>query len=232
LTFQAVLVLLANMNKWIKIERIPGVLASSYEKATRLAIDAYYSQVAGEIVSKFSQGTLLDLGTGPGYLPIEIVKRAPGARIVGVDLSRRLIRMARANALEARVSEHIKFEVGNAGRLRFDDQTFDMVTSTGMLHSLKDPARVLTEMNRVLKNGGEAWVFDPARIIQYIDGKKWQASLNFHERFFLWLFGLFGLHKPIAVYSRDQVIPSIEAAGFKSYTIEEGQGEIKIKLKK
>jgi ubiquinone/menaquinone biosynthesis C-methylase UbiE len=232
LTFQAVIVLLANMDKWIKFERIPGVLASSYEKATRLAIDAYYSQVAGEIVSNFSRGTLLDLGTGPGYLPIEIVKRAPGVRIVGVDLSRRLIRMATANARQAGVSEHIKFEVGNAGRLRFDDQTFDMVTSTGMLHSLKDPARVLTEMNRVLKKGAEAWIFDPARITQYIDRKKWQASLNVHERFFLWLFGLFGLHNPIEVYSRDQVIPLIEAAGFKSFAIEEGQGEIRVKLKK
>jgi len=220
------------MNKWIKIERIPAVLASSYEKATRLAIDAYYSQVAGEIVSNFSRGNLLDLGTGPGYLPIEIVKRAPGVRIVGLDLSRILIRMATANALEAGVSEHIKFEVGNAGRLRFEDQAFDMVISTGMLHSLKDPIRVLSEMNRVLKKGGRAWIFDPARIIQYIDRKKWKASLNFRERVFLWLFGLFGLHKPIAVYSRDQVIPMIEAAGFKSYTIDEGKGEIRIKMEK
>lgn len=232
MTFQAIIVLLANMKKWIKIERIPGVLASSYEKATRLAIDTYYSQVAGEIALNFSQGTLLDLGTGPGYLPIEIVKRAPGVRVVGVDLSRKLIRMATANALEARVSENIKFEVGNAGRLRFAEQTFDMVTSTGMLHSLKDPVRVLKEMNRVLKNGAEAWIFDPARIIEYIDRKKWQASLNFRERFFLWLFGLFGLHKPMLVYSRKQVIPLIEAAGFKSYTIEESQGEIRIKSKK
>jgi hypothetical protein len=56
--------------------------------------------------------------------------------------------------------------------------------------------------------------------------------MNFRERVFLWLFGLFGLHKPIAVYSRDQVIPMIEAAGFKSYTIDEGKGEIRIKMEK
>ncbi|MBW2427355.1 MAG: class I SAM-dependent methyltransferase, partial [Deltaproteobacteria bacterium] len=215
---------------WLKIERIPGVLASSYEKATRLAIDAYYSPVAGEIVSNFRRGTLLDLGTGPGYLPIEIVKRACGVHIVGVDLSRKLIQMATANALEAGVSDHVKFEVGNAGRLRFNDQAFDMVTSTGMLHSLKNPINVLLEINRVLKKGGESWIYDPARIIQFIDRKKWKASLNIRERFFLRFFGLLGLHKPIAVYRRDQVIPMIEAAGFKIHTIEEDRGEIRIKI--
>jgi ubiquinone/menaquinone biosynthesis C-methylase UbiE len=205
-------------------------LASSYEKATRLAIDAYYSPVAGEIVSNFRRGTLLDLGTGPGYLPIEIVKRACGVHIVGVDLSRKLIQMATANALEAGVSDHVKFEVGNAGRLRFNDQAFDMVTSTGMLHSLKNPINVLLEINRVLKKGGESWIYDPARIIQFIDRKKWKASLNIRERFFLRFFGLLGLHKPIAVYRRDQVIPMIEAAGFKIHTIEEDRGEIRIKI--
>jgi ubiquinone/menaquinone biosynthesis C-methylase UbiE len=220
------------MNKFLKIERIPGVLASSYEKATRLAIESYYGQVAGEIVSNFKEGSILDLGTGPGYLPVEIVKRSPAIKIVGVDLSRKLIQMANINAKKAGVSDSVSFEVGNAANLRYNNEAFDMVISTGMLHSLKNPINVLIEINRVLKKGGEAWIYDPARIIQFIDQKKWKASLNFPERFFLWFFGLLGLHKPIAVYRRDQVIPMIEAAGFKTHTIEEGQAEIRMKLKK
>jgi ubiquinone/menaquinone biosynthesis C-methylase UbiE len=220
------------MNKFLKIERIPGVLASSYEKATRLAIESYYGQVAGEIVSNFKEGSILDLGTGPGYLPVEIVKRSPAIKIVGVDLSRKLIQMANINAKKAGVSDSVSFEVGNAANLRYSNEAFDMVISTGMLHSLKNPINVLIEINRVLKKGGEAWIYDPARIIQFIDQKKWKASLNFPERFFLWFFGLLGLHKPIAVYRRDQVIPMIEAAGFKTHTIEEGQAEIRMKLKK
>ena len=64
------------MKQWIKIERIPGPLASSYEKATRLAIDIYYNKVACEIVSDFKEGLILDMCTGPGYLPIEIIKNS------------------------------------------------------------------------------------------------------------------------------------------------------------
>jgi ubiquinone/menaquinone biosynthesis C-methylase UbiE len=220
------------MDKFFKIERIPGVLASAYEKATQLAIDSYYQPVAEEVAAYIQEGTILDLGTGPGYLPIEILKRSPAIKIVGVDLSRKLIQIAKNNAIKAGVSDRVSFEVGNAAKLRYNMDAFEMVISTGMLHSLKNPVNVLIEINRVLNTGGEAWIYDPARIIQFIDREKWKASLNYRERFFLWLFGLLGLHKPIAVYRRDQVIPMIEAAGFQSHTIEEADGEIRLKLRK
>jgi ubiquinone/menaquinone biosynthesis C-methylase UbiE len=121
---------------WIQIERIPGPLAYSYEKATRMVIETYYIEVADELVSNLKDGIILDLGTGPGYLPIEIAKRSPLIRIIGIDLSRKLILMARRNALKAGLSDRLDFRVGNASKLQFEDASFDMVLSTGMLHSL------------------------------------------------------------------------------------------------
>jgi len=107
-----------------------------------------------------------------------------------------------------------------------------MMISTGMLHSLKSPVNVLKEIKRLLKQGSEAWIYDPANVIQNIDRKKWKASLNSGERFFLWVFGLLGLHKPIAVYRKSDVVPMIVAAGFEKYEIKEGAREIRIKLMK
>ena len=220
------------MKQWIKIERIPGVLASSYEKATRMVIEAYYGQVAEEIVSNIKSGLILDLGTGPGYLPVEIARRAPNINIVGVDLSRKLIQIARINAAKAGLSHQLSFQIGNSAGLHFDTASFDMVISTGMLHSLKNPVAVLKEIYRVLKKGGEAWIYDPANVTPYIDIEKWKASLNFRERSFLWFFKLLGLHKPIAAYKREQVIPMIEATDFESFEIDERKNEIRIKLRK
>ena len=220
------------MQKWINIERIPGLLATSYEKATRMAIESYYSHVADEIVSNLTEGIVLDLGTGPGYLPIEIAKRSLAIKIVGIDLTLKLIQMAQKNALEAGLKDRLNFQVGNAASLLFDDASFDMVISTGMLHSLRDPVKVLIEIYRVLKKGGEAWIFDPAKIASQINLNKWKASLTFRERFFLWLFKLLKLHNPIKTFSRNEAVAFIEDTDFKDYRIEKMNDEIKIKLRK
>jgi ubiquinone/menaquinone biosynthesis C-methylase UbiE len=220
------------MRQWIKIERIPGVLASAYEKGTRMVIDSYYSHVADEIVAHLPGDRILDIGTGPGYLPIEIGKRSANIRIIGIDLSRKLLDMARSNTAKAGLSDRLTFQLGDAGRIDFEDASFDMVISTGMLHSLKDPVNVIQEMYRVLKADGEAWIFDPARVSNAVDRNKWRASLNLRERFFLKLFQLFGLHKPIKTYTREEAIAIIEKTDFKDYRIDARDNEIRIKLKK
>jgi ubiquinone/menaquinone biosynthesis C-methylase UbiE len=221
-----------SMKESIKIERIPGVLASAYEKATRMVIESYYRPVAREIVANLNEGAILDLGTGPGYLPIEIAKKSATINVIGVDLSRKLVEIARANAAKAGLTDRLTFQAGNAGRLEFADSSFDMVISTGMLHSLKEPVVVLQEIHRVLKAGQEAWIFDPAKVASAVDRKKWKASLTLRERFFLWIFKLFGLHKPIKTYTRKQAIALIKQTDFKKYRIDEKENEIKIKLQK
>ena len=220
------------MRQWIKIERIPGLLATAYEKGTRMAIDSYYSHVAEEIVARLPGDTILDIGTGPGYLPIEIAKRSPNVRIVGIDLSRKLLDMARSNAEKAGLSDRLTFRLGDAGHIEFEEASFDMVISTGMLHAIKDPVKIIREMYRVLKTGGEAWIFDPARVSGAVDREKWQAALNLRERFFLKLFKLSGIHKPIKTYTREQAIAIVEKTDFKDYRIDARENEIRIKLKK
>lgn len=220
------------MKQRVLIERIPAPLASLYEKATRLVIESYYSGVAEEIVSSFRGGLLLDLGTGPGCLPIEIVKRSSAISCDGIDLSGRLIKMARSNALKAGVAGRLNFEVGNAAKLRFEDESYDMVISTGMLHMLKDPVKVLMECYRVLRPGGEAWIYDPARVSSQMDKEKWKASLNVMERLSYVLFKLYLRISPPHTYGREQVEEMIAATKFKEYEIEEEDNELKIKLKK
>jgi ubiquinone/menaquinone biosynthesis C-methylase UbiE len=214
------------------IERIPALFTSMYEKACRLVIGRYYRLVAGEIIADFEQGRILDLGTGPGYLPIEIAKRAPLVTLVGIDLSGSFIRMAREKALLAGLADRVHFEVGNATKLRFEDESFDRVISTGMLHMLRDPAGMLAECHRVLKPGGEAWIYDPARVSSQIDKTSWKESFTFLEKWTYPLLALYARINPPHVYAREQLAAMIESASFHDYEMEEDDGEWRIRLKK
>lgn len=216
----------------IMIEKIPNPFASIYEKATRMAIESYYGQVADEVVSYLKAGTLLDLGTGPGYLPIEIVKRSPTIKIDGIDLSHKLIKMARRNASKAGVADRVHFEVGNASKLRCEDESYDMVISTGMLHMLKEPVKVLREYYRVLKRDGEAWIYDPAQVSNKIDATAWKASFNVYEKVMYRVFQLYGLINRSHTYDREHMDAMLAETDFTEYRVEEEGKEIRVKLRK
>jgi ubiquinone/menaquinone biosynthesis C-methylase UbiE len=102
-----------------------------------------YAETAGRRV--------LDVGCGQG---IDVASYAmAGARASGVDLTPRHVELARAHTealgLEAEIVE------GDAERLPFDDQSFDRVSSNGVLHHTPDMPAALREIRRVLVHGGE-----------------------------------------------------------------------------
>jgi ubiquinone/menaquinone biosynthesis C-methylase UbiE len=216
----------------LTIERIPALFVSIYDKACRLVIGKYYRRVAEEIVSEFREGRMLDLGTGPGYLPIEIAKRTPFVTVVGIDLSHPFIRMAREKVSLAGLEHRVQFEVGNATKLRFEDESFDRVVSTGMLHMLKDPVKMFLECHRILKPGGQAWIYDPARVSSQINKKRWKDSFTFLERWTYPLLALYSRINPPHVYAREQLASMIESSSFREYEMEEDAGEWRIRLKK
>lgn len=215
------------------MERIPAIFTSIYEKACSLVVRQYYHRVAEEIVSEFHEGFMLDLGTGPGHLPVEIAKMAPLVTVVGVDLSRPFIRMAGQRALQAGLADRVRFEVGNATKLRFEDESFDRVISTGMLHMLRNPSRMLGECRRVLKPGGEAWIYDPARVSSQIDKKRWKNSFSIAEKCIYPLLGIYARLNPPHTFTREHLVSMVETASFIEYRIEQRDaGEWKIRLKK
>jgi ubiquinone/menaquinone biosynthesis C-methylase UbiE len=98
---------------------------------------------------------VLDVGCGSGNITIDVaIVVAPGA-VVGVDVMED--RISRAIELASgRVVKNVSFELSDAHALRFPDNTFDVVYSHTVLHSLIDPLRALSEQRRVAKPGG--WV--------------------------------------------------------------------------
>lgn len=94
-------------------------------------------------------GRVLELGVGSGFnLPLYRNVEA----VVGIDPSRRLIKMARRRGADAAVA--IELHETAAETLPFADASFDTVLSTCTLCSIADLPRALAEARRVLKPGG------------------------------------------------------------------------------
>lgn len=93
-------------------------------------------------------GSVLDVGCGSGLL-LELL-RPLSARLVGIDFSERMIRLARERVPEARLV------LADAESLPFTDGSFDVVVSATVIQNAPSPERVLNEIARVLRKGGLA----------------------------------------------------------------------------
>jgi ubiquinone/menaquinone biosynthesis C-methylase UbiE len=99
--------------------------------------------------------TILDVGCGTGALLEAILTRAGPVRLVGVDLSRGMLEIARH-----KLGRRARLVAGEAGRLPFAAQRFDLALSSSALHHWPDPAAGLAEIARVLKPGGRLVITD------------------------------------------------------------------------
>src|SRR5262245_58857979 len=68
-----------------------------------------------------AQGTVLDIGTGPGHIPLLICDRIAGTRVLGTDLSRHMLAHAERHWQASRFRDRIEFRLGDAKGLDFGD---------------------------------------------------------------------------------------------------------------
>lgn len=147
------------MLKEMMPEKIPALGAIFYNLLPARMFVPHYKIIAQEITLK-EKGTLVDIGTGPGILPLEIAKRFPGSKVIGIDLSEKMIEIANKNKVKYGGLTNAEFMVMDANALKFDDSSLDMVISTGSLHHWKHPVKILDEVFRCLKSGCQAWIYD------------------------------------------------------------------------
>jgi len=96
--------------------------------------------------------SILDAGCGNGYLCRLLAKR--GAKMIGVDVSKRLVEIARQKENEAPLG--ITYHKGSLCNLSmFKDETFDTVVSNLVLMDLPDLEKAFQELKRVLKKSGK-----------------------------------------------------------------------------
>ena len=127
--------------------------------------DASAESFAG-VANPFSLGSLqpgehvLDLGSGAGTDSLVAAQMVgPEGRVVGIDMTSEMVAKAQASA-RAMSASNVEFAEGEAERLSFDDASFDVVISNGVIDLIVDKDAVFAELYRVLRPGGRLQLAD------------------------------------------------------------------------
>jgi len=124
--------------------------------------------VSDFLAAGFSEGDLLDLGTGTALIPIELCHQLQGRdtefRIMAVDLAGYMLDQARLNIAESEIDEsRIQLAQIDAKQLPYPDAMFDAVMSNSIVHHIPQPGHCLSESVRVTRPGGLLFFRDLAR---------------------------------------------------------------------
>jgi demethylmenaquinone methyltransferase/2-methoxy-6-polyprenyl-1,4-benzoquinol methylase len=108
------------------------------------------------LVSRIPDDALdvLDVATGTAAVAIELARRAPERRVVGVDQSVEMLAVGRERVARAGLEARIELRDGHAETLPFADDSFDALTFTYLLRYVDDPTATLRELARVVRSGG------------------------------------------------------------------------------
>jgi ubiquinone/menaquinone biosynthesis C-methylase UbiE len=103
---------------------------------------------------QFAGKALLEVGCGMGTDLLQFARG--GADCAGIDLTPRSIELSRLHFTLYHL--RARFLLADAERLPFDDESFDVVYSNGVLHHTPGTAEAISEIHRVLRPGGLAKV--------------------------------------------------------------------------
>jgi demethylmenaquinone methyltransferase/2-methoxy-6-polyprenyl-1,4-benzoquinol methylase len=104
---------------------------------------------------------ILDLATGTGDFAI-IAAKNTGAKITGVDISKKMLEKAKMKIEDQSINDKINFLLGDAENLNFDDFSFDAVTVGFGVRNFDNLNKGLEEIYRVLKKNGMVIILEPS----------------------------------------------------------------------
>ena len=113
---------------------------------------------------------VLEVCIGTAENSIIIAENRPNTEIVGIDLSKEMLEIAKKK-IEKKGIKNIKTAVMDATNMNFDNNSFDMVIISLVLHEVDESIRykMIKEAGRVLKNKGKIIVLEwdkPKKLIQ------------------------------------------------------------------
>lgn len=110
----------------------------------------------------FSEGHVLDLGCGPGDIPIRFSLAVPGCRMTGVDASAPMVQLAEEAVRLAGLSDRITFRCERFQAIALVEPA-DAAISNSLLHHVPNPLQFWHKLRLAVKPGSPVLVMDLLR---------------------------------------------------------------------
>ncbi len=175
----------------------------------------FVENIFNEIVNSKAK-KVLDIGCGNGDLLIELRRKGFDKELTGVELSKGMLK----NGIKTNNNESlgINFVVGDAQKLPFDDNYFDIIIAKHMLYHLEDINKGVSEFYRCLKPGGE--------LIITLNSEKNKPKLMHFEEMMCKKFKLKTIHGQ-EIVSTESIVNYLK--NFKEINVTIKKGIIKLK---
>ncbi len=111
-----------------------------------------------------SDASVLDAGGGTGRWAIRMARK--GCKVVLMDVSEEMLKIAAKKAKEERLQHKITIRKGDIARTGYADETFDMILCEHTLFLFEEPEIIIMELKRVLKRKGRLVISVHNRYVQ------------------------------------------------------------------
>lgn len=150
-----------------RVQGVFGSVASKYDimnDVMSVGIHRIWKDAMMDWLAPRAGQRLLDVAGGTGDVSFRFLKRAGNAHATVLDLTEPMLVEGRKRAEATQKADQLDWVVGDAMKLPFDDNTFDVYTISFGIRNVTRPQEALNEAYRVLKPGGRLMVLEFSQI--------------------------------------------------------------------
>ncbi|SRR5690554_1050947 len=140
-----------------QVEQMFDTISEEYDDLNRvisLGSDVAWRKKVIKLVSERNIESVLDIATGTGDLALQFAEKTDAKKIVGLDLSEGMLKVARKKAAEKPYANKVEFVQGDSEALPFEENSFDAITVSFGIRNFENLEKGLSEIRRVLKKDG------------------------------------------------------------------------------
>ncbi len=139
-------------------EKFGGVSSRFYSIFSGLATWKMYRQIVDYVVRQ-RPASIMDVGCGPGDVILEMASRLPDSRILGVDPSPAMIRIAGKKIEKNGLTGRVRAVIGSSRKIESGEE-YDLIISSFSFHHWAKRQESISNLSQYLSSKGKLAIFD------------------------------------------------------------------------